>query len=51
MSAQDPIPAEQMHAIKTYTTNQFIDKLHQVYKPFPKAIHVFFNIEPMKKYY
>jgi hypothetical protein len=49
MTAQDQIPAEQIHAIKTYTTNQFIDKLRQVYKPFPKAIHVFFNIDSMKK--
>jgi hypothetical protein len=48
MTATEVQP-EQIHKIKTYTTNQFVDKLHEHFDPFPKTIHVFFNIDSLKK--
>jgi hypothetical protein len=49
MSVEE-IPVEQIHKIKTYTTNQFVDKLQECLEgQFPKNIHVFFNIDSLKK--
>jgi hypothetical protein len=49
MSVEE-IPAEQIHKIKTYTANQFVDKLQECLDgQFPKNIHVFFNIDSLKK--
>jgi hypothetical protein len=48
--SSEKILAEQIHKIKTYTTNQFVDKLHECLDgQFPKAVHVFFNIDSLKK--
>jgi hypothetical protein len=49
MSVPDQIQLEQIAKIKTYTTNQFVEKLSESYNPLPKAIQVFFNIDSLKK--
>jgi hypothetical protein len=48
MSVQSQAP-EQSHRIKTFTTNQLIERLEECFELFPKQIHVLFNIESLKK--
>jgi hypothetical protein len=48
MSSQILAP-EQSHRIKTFTTNQLIEKLRDCFELFPKQIHVLFNIDSLKK--
>jgi adenosine deaminase len=49
MTTENDIQPSMIHMINTYTTNQFIDKLHETFDPSPKALQIFFNIDYLKQ--
>jgi hypothetical protein len=49
MSSEKSQTSDLSCKIKSYTTNQFVTRLQEIFDPFPKSIHVFFNIDSLKK--
>jgi predicted DNA-binding protein len=49
MTSEKSLISEPSRKIKSYTTNQFVARLEDLYEPAPKGIHVFFHHESLKK--